>query len=100
MEPAVVERKHVADRASYRAHALAAALSLRDGVCPITGHVRRCLDAGVLAGDETDIAHVLLGLAQGLAAQETAGWLATSQASADRRWSLAFQATLDGLAAR
>ena len=65
----------------------------------ITGHVRRCLDAGVLAGDETDIAHVLLGLAQGLAAQETAGWLATSQASADRRWSLAFRATLDGLAA-
>ena len=65
----------------------------------ITGHVRRCIDAGVLAGDETDIAHVLLGLAQGLAAQETAGWLATSQASADRRWSLAFQATLDGLAA-
>ena len=47
----------------------------------------------------TDIAHVLLGLAQGLAAQETAGWLATSQASADRRWSLAFQATLGGLAA-
>ena len=38
----------------------------------ITGHVRRCIDAGVLAGDETDIAHVLLGLAQGLAAQETA----------------------------
>jgi AcrR family transcriptional regulator len=65
----------------------------------ITGHVRRCIDAGVLVGDETDIAHVLLGLAQGLAAQETAGWLATSQASADRRWSLAFQATLDGLAA-
>jgi AcrR family transcriptional regulator len=64
----------------------------------ITGHVKRCIDAGVLAGDETDIAHVLLGLAQGLAAQETAGWLATSQASADRRWSLAFQAALDGLA--
>ena len=66
----------------------------------ITGHVQRCIDAGVLVGDETDIAHVLLGLAQGLAAQETAGWLATSQASADRRWSLAFQAALDGLAAR
>ena len=64
----------------------------------ITGHVKRCIDAGVLAGDETDIAHVLLGLAQGLGAQETAGWLATSQASADRRWSLAFQAALDGLA--
>ena len=64
----------------------------------ITEHVKRCIDAGALAGDETDIAHVLLGLAQGLAAQETAGWLATSPASADRRWSLAFQAALDGLA--
>ena len=65
----------------------------------IVDHVRRCIDAGVLAGDETDIAHVLLGLAQGLAAQEIAGWLGTSPASADRRWSLAFAAALDGLAA-
>jgi AcrR family transcriptional regulator len=65
----------------------------------IVDHVKRCIDAGVLTGDETDIAHVLLGLAQGLAAQEIAGWLATSPASADRRWSLAFQAALDGLAA-
>jgi AcrR family transcriptional regulator len=65
----------------------------------IIDHVKRCIDGGVLTGDETDIAHVLLGLAQGLAAQEIAGWLATSRASADRRWSLAFQAALDGLAA-
>jgi AcrR family transcriptional regulator len=64
----------------------------------IVGHVRRCIDAGVLAGNETDIAHVLLALAQGLAAQETAGWLGTSKASVDRRWTLAFQAALDGLA--
>jgi AcrR family transcriptional regulator len=64
----------------------------------IVGHVRRCVDAGVLDGNETDIAHVLLALAQGLAAQETAGWLGTSQASVDRRWKLAFRATLDGLA--
>jgi hypothetical protein len=42
---------------------------------------------------------VLLALAQGLAAQETAGWLGTSKASIDRRWKLAFDATLDGLAA-
>jgi AcrR family transcriptional regulator len=61
------------------------------------GRVRRCLDAGVLAGNETDIAHLLLALAQGLAAQETAGWLGTSAASANRRWALAFQAVLDGL---
>jgi AcrR family transcriptional regulator len=61
------------------------------------GRVRRCLDAGVLAGNETDIAHLLLALAQGLAAQETAGWLGTSAASVNRRWTLAFQAVLDGL---
>jgi AcrR family transcriptional regulator len=61
------------------------------------GRVRRCLDAGVLAGNETDIAHLLLALAQGLAAQETAGWLGTSAASVNRRWALAFQAVLDGL---
>ena len=64
----------------------------------LVAHVRRCLDAGVLAGDETDIAHVLLALAQGLAAQETAGWLGTSAASRDRRWRLAFDAALAGLA--
>jgi hypothetical protein len=63
----------------------------------LVGHVRRCIDAGLIEGDETDIAHVLLALAQGLAAQETAGWLGTSQASRDRRWALAFQAALDGL---
>jgi AcrR family transcriptional regulator len=61
------------------------------------GRVRRCTEAGVLAGNETDIAHLLLALAQGLAAQETAGWLGTSAASVNRRWALAFQAVLDGL---
>lgn len=63
----------------------------------IIGRVRRCVRAGLMAGDETDIAHVLLALAQGLAAQETAGWLGTSHASRDRRWALAFRAALDGL---
>jgi AcrR family transcriptional regulator len=61
------------------------------------GRVRRCLDAGVLAGNETDVAHVLLALAQGLAAQEAAGWLGTSAASVNRRWTLAFEAVLAGL---
>jgi AcrR family transcriptional regulator len=60
--------------------------------------VRRCVEAGILAGDPTDVAHVLLALAQGLAAQETAGWLGTSRASRDRRWGLAFRAALAGLA--
>ena len=63
----------------------------------IVGHVRRCIEAGVLAGDATDVAHVVLALAQGLALQEAAGWLGTSKASVNRRWMLAFNATLDGL---
>lgn len=63
----------------------------------IVGRVRRCTGAGILDGDDTDIAHVLVALAQGLAAQESAGWLGTSQASRDRRWGLAIRAVLDGL---
>jgi len=63
----------------------------------ILSRVRRCIDAGVVVGDETDIAHVLLALAQGLALQERAGWLGTSETSADRRWDMAFRAALDGL---
>jgi AcrR family transcriptional regulator len=64
----------------------------------IVARLRRCTEAGILRGDETDIAHVLLALAQGLAAQEAAGWLGTSPASRDRRWRLAVRAVLDGLA--
>lgn len=64
----------------------------------IVDRVRRCVDAGVLEGDTTDVAHAVLALAQGLAAQETAGWLGTSAASRDRRWALAVDALLTGLA--
>jgi AcrR family transcriptional regulator len=63
----------------------------------IVAMVTRGIDAGVLAGDPTDIAHVLIALAQGLALQETAGWLGTSKASIDRRWDLAVDAVLNGL---
>ena len=63
----------------------------------IVGSVRRCIEASALAGDATDIAHVLVALAQGLAAQERAGWLGTSKASVDRRWKLAVDAALAGL---
>jgi AcrR family transcriptional regulator len=63
----------------------------------IVGQARRCVDAGILAGDPADIAHVLLAAAQGLAAQETAGWLGTSMTSVDRRWALGIGAVLDGL---
>jgi AcrR family transcriptional regulator len=63
----------------------------------IVARVRRCTAAGLLAGQEADIAHVLVALAQGLAAQERAGWLGTSAASVDRRWELGVGALLDGL---
>jgi AcrR family transcriptional regulator len=63
----------------------------------IVGRVRRCVDAGLLNGDETDIAHVLVSLTQGLAGTEMAGWLGTSRASVERRWNLAIRAILDGL---
>ena len=63
----------------------------------IVAAVRRCVRAGVLQGDEVDIAHVIVAMAQGLAGQETAGWLGTSQESRDRRWDLAITALLDGL---
>ena len=58
------------------------------------------LDAGAieLQTDETDLSHVLMALAHGLATQEVAGWLGTSAESRDRRWALAFQAVLDGAA--
>ncbi len=63
----------------------------------IVGRVRKCVDGGVIEGNETDIAHVLLALTQGLSGQENAGWLGTSKSSVDRRWALAVNATLDGL---
>lgn len=63
----------------------------------IVGTVRRCVEVGVMVGDETDIAHVLVALAQGLAGQESAGWLGSTRASMDRRWDLAVTAVLDGL---
>jgi AcrR family transcriptional regulator len=63
----------------------------------LLARVRSCLDAGVLAGDESDIAHVLIALVQGLSAQERAGWLGSSSASVERRWRLATEATLRGL---
>jgi AcrR family transcriptional regulator len=56
--------------------------------------------AGVLAGDPVDIAHVLLATVQGLAVQETGGWLGSTPASLERRWSLAVNAVLKGLSAR
>lgn len=64
----------------------------------IVAEVRRCVDAGILSGNPTDISHVLVAVVQGLALQDTAGWLGTSKASVDRRWNLAIEAVLQGLA--
>jgi len=63
----------------------------------IVAKVKRCIEAESLAGQPTDIAHVALAVVQGLALQETAGWLGTSKSSMDRRWNLAVNAVLDGL---
>jgi AcrR family transcriptional regulator len=63
----------------------------------IVERVRRCIDAGNIAGDPADIAHILLAVAQGLILQETAGWLGTSTASMNRRWNLATLALVNGL---
>jgi len=63
----------------------------------VVDRVRRFLEAEALVGDETDIAHVLLAVVQGLAAQEAAGWLGSSAPSVDRRWDLALHTVLDGL---
>jgi AcrR family transcriptional regulator len=65
----------------------------------IVARVQRWIDVGALAGDATDIAHVLVALTQGLAAAELTARLGTSQASVDRRWTLGISAVLDGLTA-
>ena len=62
----------------------------------VVARVRRCTRAGVLDGDDTDIAHVLVALVQGLAAAERARRLGAGAASIDRRWSLALEAVLHG----
>jgi AcrR family transcriptional regulator len=63
----------------------------------IVHRVQRCIDGGIIAGDQVDIAHGLLALAQGLAAHEAAGWLGSTRASVNRRWDLAVHALLAGL---
>jgi AcrR family transcriptional regulator len=63
----------------------------------IVSSVERCCDSGSIVGDSVDIAHGLLGLAIGLATQETAGWLGSTEAVRQRRWSSAVRAFLNGL---
>jgi AcrR family transcriptional regulator len=73
---------------------LAAGASVRE---EFIGRIQRCIDAGLLSGDPTDIAHVLLGLAQGLAVQEAGRWLGTSGPDIERRWRLGVRSLLNGL---
>jgi AcrR family transcriptional regulator len=63
----------------------------------IIARVRRCIDAGLMQGDETDIAHVFVALVQGLAAAEGTRRLGANRKSVDRRWALAVDAVLKGL---
>jgi AcrR family transcriptional regulator len=63
----------------------------------IVHRVQRCIEAGIIDGNQVDIAHGLLALAQGLAAQEAAGWLGSTKTSVNRRWDLAVNAFLVGL---
>ena len=66
----------------------------------IVGRVRRCIEAGRLRGDETDVAHVFVALIQGMAFAEAAGRLGTSTESIERRWRLAFGTVLNGFGSR
>jgi AcrR family transcriptional regulator len=63
----------------------------------IIERVRRAIEAGVLYGEETDLAHVLVALVQGLVAAENTERLGSTPQSIDRRWTLAVNAMLDGL---
>jgi AcrR family transcriptional regulator len=63
----------------------------------IVARVRRCVRDGVLAGEELDIAHVLVALMQGLALADNAHRLGRSRRAVERRWDLAIHALLDGL---
>jgi DNA-directed RNA polymerase specialized sigma24 family protein len=60
-------------------------------------HVRAAVDAGLLVGDPTDIAHLFFAFVEGLAAAESAQRLGASQRSVDRRWHLGLDALINGL---
>jgi AcrR family transcriptional regulator len=63
----------------------------------IVERVRRCIDAGLMHGDEADIALVLIAFTEGLATAESSDRLGATRESIDRRWALAVNAVLDGL---
>jgi AcrR family transcriptional regulator len=60
-------------------------------------HVRSAVDAGLLAGDPIDIAHIFFEFVEGLAAAESAQRLGASKQSIDRRWRLGLDALIKGM---
>ena len=64
----------------------------------LVDRVRRLTTAMGRDIDPWDTAHVALALVHGLAAQEAAGWLGSTPMSTERRWALAVDTLLDGLA--
>jgi len=66
----------------------------------VVGRVQRCIGAGEMDGDATDIAHGLVALIQGLAEAEISRRLGSCRASVDRRWEVAIDAMLAGLRPR
>jgi len=73
-----------------------------------SGRVRRIIVGGIAAWsaregaevDATDAAHALVSLVQGLASAEIAGRLGSSRDSVDRRWRLAVESLLTGVATK
>lgn len=61
-------------------------------------HARAAVDAGVLAGDPIDIAHLFFAFTEGMASAESANRLGGSKQSVDRRWRLGLNALVHGLA--
>ncbi|MEV7044546.1 TetR/AcrR family transcriptional regulator [Amycolatopsis sp. NPDC051061] len=59
--------------------------------------VRNAVEAGVLAGDATDLAHVFFAYVEGMATAESARRLGSSKQSVDRRWRLGLTALITGL---
>ncbi len=62
----------------------------------IVAAVRRAIDAGVLSGDPTDVAHACVALVHGLAAAESSRRLGSTPAAVERRWDVAVRALLRG----
>jgi AcrR family transcriptional regulator len=60
-------------------------------------HARLAVDAGLLAGNPTDIAHLFFAFVEGLAGAESANRLGGSKQSVDRRWRLGLNALIQGL---